>query len=231
MNDLNVVNLPIEYMEAGKKPQITKPYVLVFLPPNTLLGKVPNTLTKKRHVFTLFSWKNRILIDNIVRIKKINMKQNIFALAILLLVASGALAQTESKEAVKKETQALIAVDLTPIGIPASIQAPPSVKAVEGSWSNSIVGDNNFEISVEETSTSYADVLDKIKADPDNTVIRTDNNAIMYKSTMMGREMVHFEYIIEIGGQLYRFYDKRVTPLDENGILPMYNAMLTIKEN
>ena len=150
----------------------------------------------------------------------------------MLFVISNLQAQSSVKqpEQVAVVEEAPIVVDLSPIGINATIKAPAFVKAIAGEWSNSIVGGNNFEISVEETTSDFAGTLNKIKADPANTILQTSDKAFMYKSTMMGREMAHFECVLPIGNKIYRFYDKRVVPLDEKGILPMYSAIITIKE-
>ncbi len=119
-------------------------------------------------------------------------------------------------------------VDLSPIGLNATMKAPASVKAVAGEWSNSIKGDNDFEISVEETTMTFAAMKDKISADKTNVITVTGDKSFIYKTSMMGRDMAHFECILSIGAVSYRFYDKRVAPLSQEALMPMYEATKTI---
>ena len=126
--------------------------------------------------------------------------------------------------------QELITVDLSPIGINATMKAPASVKAVEGKYSNSIVGDNNFEISVEETSTNFVDTKQAISADKANVITVSGDKSFIYTTSMMGKNMAHFECVMSVGGVLYRFYDKRVLPLNQAALMPMYEAAKSITE-
>ena len=168
-------------------------------------------------------------------------KQLIICLLFSLLIVYGTRAQTANNHIVKttattqtKQESPVapenVVVDLSPIGIKATLKAPPSVKAVAGEWSNSIVGNNNFEISVEETSMTFAAMKDKISADKANLITVTGDKSFIYKTSMMGRDMAHFECIVAIGGVSYRFYDKRVAPLSQEAIMPMYEAVKTITE-
>lgn len=144
------------------------------------------------------------------------MKGLFVAIGITILTAGSAAAQTS--------------VDLTPIGVSAKITAPADVKAVPGDWSNLITDDKNFNISVEETSMTLAERKAEITANSEVKFLKSGENGFIYTENMMGRDLAHFEYFTTIQGISYRFYDKRVTPLDEAGILPMYNAVLTLKE-
>lgn len=78
------------------------------------------------------------------------MKKTICCLGVILFVISNLNSQSSIKqsEPITSLEQAPIEVDLAPIGINATILTPSSVKAVAGEWSNCIVGDNNFEISL-----------------------------------------------------------------------------------
>lgn len=120
-------------------------------------------------------------------------------------------------------------LDLAPIGVPATIQAPSNVKTVPGDWSNLITDDKNFNISVEETSMTLEDRKTEISANTEIKVVKSSANGFIYTENLMGRELAHFEYIVSVQGIGYRFYDKRVNPLDVAGILPMYDAVLTLK--
>lgn len=149
------------------------------------------------------------------------MKKKLLTIAVALLgFAGAALAQA-------KET-----IDLSPIGVPATMQAPKGVKAVEESYSYYINGLPNFNITVENTSMDLAGWKEKVKNDDLNTFIKfveTSDNGFIYECKIMGRVCTHFEYIATIGGQKYRFYDKRVSPLTLAQVKPMYEAAKTIK--
>lgn len=144
------------------------------------------------------------------------MKKLIVAIGLTLSIAGSAFSQST--------------VDLTPLGVPATIQAPSNVKTVAGDWSNLITDDKNFNISVEETSMTLADRKAEITANSAIQYLKTSENGFVYTENLMGRDLAHFEYIVTIQGISYRFYDKRVAPLDQAGVLPMYNAVLTLKE-
>ncbi len=120
-------------------------------------------------------------------------------------------------------------ISLAPIEINATMIVPKGVKAVEETYSYYISGEN-FVISVE---PAYDMTLEKAKAniaaDSDKKLISTKAHSVIYKETMMGREMVHFESYVEIGGQLYRFYDKRVGPLTLEQVTPLCEAVETIQ--
>jgi hypothetical protein len=120
-------------------------------------------------------------------------------------------------------------ISLTAIEINATMIVPKGVKAVEETYSYYISGEN-FVISVE---SAYDMTLEKTKAEiasnPDKKLISTKAHSVIYKETMMGREMAHFESYVEIGGQLYRFYDKRVTPLTIEQVTPLCEAVETIQ--
>lgn len=120
-------------------------------------------------------------------------------------------------------------ISLAPIEINATMIVPAGVKAVEETYSYYISG-TNFVISVE---SAYDMTLDKLKAniaaDPDKKLISTKEHSVIYKESMMGREMVHFESYIEIEGKLYRFYDKRVAPLTIEQVTPLCEAVETIQ--
>lgn len=121
-------------------------------------------------------------------------------------------------------------ISLEAIEIPATMIVPAGVKALEETYSYYISNGSNFIISVE---SAYDMTLEKAKAEiasnPDKKLLSTKAHSVIFKETMMGREMVHFETYIEIGGQLYRFYDKRVTPLTLDKITPMCEAAETIQ--
>ena len=120
-------------------------------------------------------------------------------------------------------------ISLAPIEINATMIVPKGVKAIEETYSYYISGDN-FVISVE---PAYDMTLEKAKeniaADPDKKLLSTKAHSVIYKETMLGREMVHFESYVEIGGQLYRFYDKRVGPLTLEQVTPLCEAVETIQ--
>lgn len=120
-------------------------------------------------------------------------------------------------------------ISLAPIEINATMIVPAGVKAVEETYSYYISG-TNFVISVE---SAYDMTLDKLKAniaaDPDKKLISTKEHSVIYKESMLGRELIHFESYIEIEGKLYRFYDKRVGPLTLEQITPMCEAVETIQ--
>ena len=121
-------------------------------------------------------------------------------------------------------------ISLAAIEINATMTVPTGVKAIEETYSYYISNGNNFMISVE---SAYDMNLDKLKAEiasnPDKKLLATKAHSVIFKETMMGREMVHFESYVEIEGQLYRFYDKRVTPLTLEQVTPMCEAVETIQ--
>lgn len=121
-------------------------------------------------------------------------------------------------------------ISLEAIEIPATIMVPAGVKAIEETYSYYISNGTNFVISVEQ---AYDMTLEKAKAEiasnPDKKLIATKAHSVIYKETMMGKEMAHFESYVEIGGQLYRFYDKRVTPLTVEQVTPLCEAAETIQ--
>lgn len=120
-------------------------------------------------------------------------------------------------------------INLSAIEIPATMIVPAGVKAIEETYSYYISGPN-FVISVE---NAYDMTLEKAKAEiasnPDKKLLSTKAHSVIFKETMMGREMVHFESYVEIGGQLYRFYDKRVAPLTLQQVTPLCEAVETIQ--
>ena len=120
-------------------------------------------------------------------------------------------------------------ISLAPIEINATMIVPKGVKAVEETYSYYISGEN-FVISVEK---AYDMTLDKLKAEiasnPDKKLVSTKAHSVLYIETMMGREMAHFESYIEIDGELYRFYDKRVAPLTMDQVTPLCEAVETIQ--
>ena len=120
-------------------------------------------------------------------------------------------------------------ISLAPIEINATMIVPEGVKAIEEMYSYYISG-TNFVISVE---SAYDMTLEKAKeeiaANPDKKLVSTKAHSVLYKETMMGKEMAHFESYIEIDGKLYRFYDKRVTPLTIAQVTPMCEAVETIQ--
>lgn len=121
-------------------------------------------------------------------------------------------------------------ISLEAIEIPAAMIVPKGVKALEETYSYYISNGSNFIISVE---SAYDMTLEKAKAEiasnPDKKLLATKAHSVIFKETMMGREMVHFETYVEIGGQLYRFYDKRVSPLTLEQVTPMCEAVETIQ--
>lgn len=120
-------------------------------------------------------------------------------------------------------------ISLAPIEINATMIVPKGVKAVEETYSYYISGEN-FVISVEQ---AYDMTLDKLKAEiasnPDKKLVSTKAHSVLFMETMMGREMAHFESYVEIDGTLYRFYDKRVTPLTLAQVTPLCEAVETIQ--
>lgn len=120
-------------------------------------------------------------------------------------------------------------ISLAAIEINATMIVPAGVKAIEETYSYYISG-ANFVISVE---SAYDMTLEKAKAEiaanSDKKLIATKAHSVIYKETMMGKEMAHFESYVEIGGQLYRFYDKRVTPLTVEQVTPLCEAVETIQ--
>ncbi|WP_343634727.1 hypothetical protein [Fluviicola sp.] len=121
-------------------------------------------------------------------------------------------------------------ISLAAIEINATMVVPSGVKALEETYSYYISNGSNFVISVE---SAYDMTLDKLKAEiasnPDKKLISTKAHSVIFQEKMMGREMVHFESYVEIGGQLYRFYDKRVAPLTLEQVTPMCEAVETIQ--
>lgn len=120
-------------------------------------------------------------------------------------------------------------ISLAAIEINATMIVPEGVKAIEETYSYYISG-NNFVISVE---SAYDMTLEKAKAEiatnPDKKLVSTKAHSVLYTETMMGKEMAHFESYVEIEGKLYRFYDKRVTPLTMDQVKPLCEAVETIQ--
>ncbi len=120
-------------------------------------------------------------------------------------------------------------ISLTPIEINATMIVPAGVKAIEETYSYYISG-NNFVISVE---PAYEMTLEKAKqdiaTDPNKKIVSVNGRSVLYMEKMMGKEMAHFESYIEIDGQLYRFYDKRVSPLTIEQVKPLMEAVETIQ--
>lgn len=121
-------------------------------------------------------------------------------------------------------------ISLAGIEINATMIVPKGVKALEETYSYYISNGSNFIISVE---PAYDMTLEKAKAEiasnPDKKLLSTKAHSVIFKETMLSHELVHFETYVEIGGQLYRFYDKRVTPLTLEQITPMCEAAETIQ--
>ncbi|AEA44033.1 hypothetical protein [Fluviicola taffensis] len=120
-------------------------------------------------------------------------------------------------------------ISLAAIEINATMVVPVGVKAIEETYSYYISG-ANFVISVE---SAYDMTLEKLKAEiasnPDKKLVSTKAHSVIYMEKMMGREMAHFESYVEIDGKLYRFYDKRVTPLTIEQVTPLCEAVETIQ--
>ena len=120
-------------------------------------------------------------------------------------------------------------ISLAAIEINATMIVPKGVKAIEETYSYYISGEN-FVISVE---SAYDMTLEKLKeeiaSNPDKKLVSTKAHSVLYTEKMMGREMAHFESYIEIDGKLYRFYDKRVTPLTMAQVTPLCEAVETIQ--
>ena len=120
-------------------------------------------------------------------------------------------------------------ISLAAIEINATMIVPEGVKAIEEMYSYYISG-NNFVVSVESAyDMTLETAKEAIAADPNKKLVLAKAHSVLYTETMMGREMAHFESYIEIGGKLYRFYDKRVTPLTIEQVTPMYEAVETIQ--
>jgi hypothetical protein len=120
-------------------------------------------------------------------------------------------------------------ISLAAIEINATMIVPEGVKAIEETYSYYISG-NNFVISVE---SAYDMTLEQAKAEiasnPDKKLVSTKAHSVLYTEKMMGKEMAHFESYVEIDGKLYRFYDKRVTPLTIEQVTPLCEAVETIQ--
>lgn len=144
-----------------------------------------------------------------------------------IVCAQASPAKTTTAPAKTAAAEAAV-IDLSPIGINATLKAPAGVKAVAGPYSNSIKDDKDFDISVEETSTTFAATKEKLSADNNNTIVASSDKAILYTTTTMGRNVAHFECIASINNVTYRLYDKRVAPLTKETIMPMYEAAKTI---
>lgn len=120
-------------------------------------------------------------------------------------------------------------ISLSPIEINATMIVPKGVKAIEELYSYYISG-TNFVISVEPAYDMTLETLKtSIAADPDKKLLSTKAHSVIYKESMLGREMVHFESYISIDGKLYRFYDKRVAPLTIEQVTPLCEAVETIQ--
>lgn len=163
------------------------------------------------------------------------MKKIVFSLLSVSVLAAGIVyAQTAKKPATaatasKTGTEV---IDLTEVGIPAKMTVPKGVKGVVGKYDNSIKGPGNFEISIEDAEMDIA--AQRAKTEKDDMTkfgkyLATDANGFMYVATIMGRETCHFEYILNLGGKSFRLYDKRVTPLTQADVTPMYEAAKSAK--
>lgn len=121
-------------------------------------------------------------------------------------------------------------INLNAIEINATMAVPAGVKAVEETYSYYISNGTNFVISVE---PAYDMTLEKAKAEiasnPDKKLVSTKAHSVLFTEKMMGKEMAHFESYVEIDGTLYRFYDKRVSPLTMEQVKPMCEAVETIQ--
>lgn len=153
------------------------------------------------------------------------------AFAVFTMIGSATLVSAQG--GTKASTMAVPAgkerISLSAIEINATMIVPEGVKAIEETYSYYISG-KNFVISVE---PAYDMTLEKLKqdiaADPDKKLVSTKGHSVIYMEKMMGKEMAHFESYIAIDGQLYRFYDKRVSPLTVEQVTPMYEATETIQ--
>ncbi|MGV3613651.1 MAG: hypothetical protein ACO1N0_22005 [Fluviicola sp.] len=149
------------------------------------------------------------------------------AIALAIVATLGCTTFVSAQSGTKTSTES---ISLAAIEINATMTVPVGVKAIEETYSYYITNGTNFVISVE---SAYDMTLEKAKAEiasnSDKKLIATKAHSVIYKETMMGKEMVHFESYVEIGGQLYRFYDKRVTPLTLDKITPMCEAVETIQ--
>ncbi len=121
-------------------------------------------------------------------------------------------------------------ISLEAIGIKATMIVPEGVKAFEEMYSSYISGNNNFVISVESANDLTLEKLKaEIAADPAKKLVSTKAHSVVYMEKTMGMELAHFESYIEIDGKLYKFYDKRVTPLMIEQVTPMCEAVETIQ--
>lgn len=149
------------------------------------------------------------------------------AIALAIVATLGCTTFVSAQSGTKTATER---ISLEAIEIPATMTVPAGVKAIEETYSYYISNGSNFIISVE---PAYDMTLEKAKAEiasnPDKKLLATKAHSVIFKETMLSHELVHFETYIEIGGQLYRFYDKRVTPLTLDKITPMCEAVETIQ--
>jgi hypothetical protein len=149
------------------------------------------------------------------------------AIALAIVATLGCTTFVSAQSGTKTSTER---ISLEAIEIPATMTVPAGVKAIEETYSYYITNGSNFIISVE---PAYDMTLEKAKAEiasnPDKKLLATKAHSVIFKETMLSHELVHFETYIEIGGQLYRFYDKRVTPLTLDKITPMCEAVETIQ--
>ncbi|MNJ89005.1 hypothetical protein D3C87_65660 [compost metagenome] len=148
------------------------------------------------------------------------------ALAIVATISCTTFVSAQDKTAVPAGKER---ISLEPIGINATMIVPKGVQAKEEMYSNYITGEN-FVISVEK---AYDMTLDKLKAEiasnPDKKLVSTKAHSVLFIEKMMGSEMAHFESYIEVDGELYRFYDKRVRPLAMEEVTPLCEAVETIQ--
>ena len=153
------------------------------------------------------------------------------AILMLLAVAGSLTAQTAkkatdktastSKASATKKTETEV-INLAPIGLPVKMTVPKGTMAVAGPYSNSIKGPDNFEMAAMKA---------KVEADKMTTFqkyLASDTHGFVYSSKIMSNEPCHFEYFLTIGGKVYRFYDKRNTPLTEAQVMPMYDAVKSV---
>lgn len=162
-------------------------------------------------------------------------KQNFMnkTIAFLIFATIGCTTLVSAQGASTTSTTAIPAgkerISLAAIEINATMIVPKGVKAIEETYSYYISGDN-FVISVEPAyDMTLAQAKANIAADPDKKIVSTKPHSVLYTEKMLGKEMAHFESYIEIDGQLYRFYDKRVTPLTMAQVTPLCEAVETIQ--
>ena len=161
------------------------------------------------------------------------MKKKVVVLLFATILAMpGVYAQNGTKAPAAKTVQAATeTIDLSAIEIAATMKAPKGFEAIAGPYDNSIKGPDGYEISIEDAEINIAAQRKKTEGDDLTKFIKyvaTDPNGFMYEAEIMGKKVVHFEYIVTIGGKSYRMYDKRVAPLTKEQVQPMYDAVKSI---